>query len=348
MIRSKTLSARMSAAGLVVSCLATSLVWSQGSASQTAAPGPRANSPPNPKLVKTPLAFLPREFENAPVVYKGRPLMLLNRPTDTPEKSELYFRDLTTGENGPTIATGFGFSSALANGDEMNVFSTEVSKEEWTKSIYRFWSTDLKTWKRELVLTRDGDGRLFNTSVCRDPQGYVMAYESNKPVQWSFRFARSKDLSKWEKVEGLEFADVEGQSCCANPTIRYVAPYYYLIYGGWRWLGPGTHYEYRSPDTKFITMIARSKDLATWDISPTRGPMLDPVPGEGINNTDADLFELDGNTYVYYVTGDQSGKWGTIRLAVFGGSMKEMFGAYFPAGTPMIRFDAKRRKYLYP
>ena len=172
-----------------------------------------------------------------------------------------------------------------------------------------------------------------------------MAYESNKPVQWSFRFARSKDLSHWETVPGIHFADIEGKTACANPTIRYFAPYYYVVYGIWRWKGPGTSYEYRLPETRYVNAVARSKDLALWEVSPTRHPMLDPVPGEGINNTDADLFEYEGNTYVYYATGDQA-TWGTIRVAMHPGPMKQFLEAYFPAGHPMIRFDATRGKYV--
>ena len=225
------------------------------------------------------------------------------------------------------------------------MFATANTNKEWTKDIHRFHSTDLKSWKQEVAIRRDGDEHLFNTSVCRDEHGYLMAYESNKPVQWSFRFARSKDLSRWENVPGLQFADLEGQTACANPTVRYFAPYYYVVYGIWRWKGPGTSYEYLLPGTKYVTAVARSKDLALWELSPTRHPMLDPVPGEGINNTDADLFEYEGRTYVYYATGDQA-TWGTIRVAKYAGGLKEFLEAYFPTGYPMIRFDARRGKYL--
>ena len=75
--------------------------------------------------------------------------------------------------------------------------------------------------------------------------------------------------------------------------------------------------------------------------------MLDPIPGEGINNTDADLFEYEGRTYIYYATGDQA-TWGTIRAALYAGPMQQMFEAHFPAGVPMIQFDATKGKYLYP
>ncbi|GIT30814.1 MAG: hypothetical protein Ct9H300mP1_28600 [Planctomycetaceae bacterium] len=34
-------------------------------------------------------------------------------------------------------------------------------------------------------------------------------------------------------------------------------------------------------------------------------PMLDAAVGEGINNTDADLFEYQGHAYIYYITGDR-------------------------------------------
>ena len=39
-----------------------------------------------------------------------------------------------------------------------------------------------------------------------------MAYESNKPVQFCFKFARSTDLSQWEKLPGLVFTGVEAAS----------------------------------------------------------------------------------------------------------------------------------------
>jgi len=174
-----------------------------------------------------------------------------------------------------------------------------------------------------------------------------MAFESNQPVQWSFRFARSRDLSAWTEVEGIQFSDLAEQTACANPALRYVAPYYYVIYGGWRWKGPGTWYKYRMAETKYVTFVARSKDLATWELSPTAYPMLDPVPGEGINNTDADLFEFENNTYVFYATGDQQ-TWGTIRTAMYAGPLKQCLESYFPENVPKIVFDARAGKYTYP
>ena len=310
---------------------------------------PAGAAPANPPLTKLPFSFS-EGMENTPVVFHGRPLLVRNSRSFRAEEQEqayLYIQDLVTGQEIARLGKGFSFVSAFVNGGELDVFGTENTNAEWTKDVFRFWSTDLNTWNQQRVVTRQGDEHLFNTSVCRDDKGFVMAYESNQPVQWSFRFARSADLAHWEPVAGVQFSDLAEQTACANPTIRYFAPYYYVVYGGWRWKGPGTRYEYLLPETRYVTFVARSRDLATWELSPVRGPMLDPVPGEGINNTDADFFEHEGKTYVYYATGDQA-SWGTIRVAMYDGPLDTMLRSYFPEGAPMVRFDATKGAYLYP
>lgn len=323
-------------------------------AAQVAAvvPAAKPTAPANPRLVKLPFSF-PAGMENTPVLYQGRPLLVQNRRStrrEEQEQADLFIGDLDTGQEVARFGVGFSFVSALVTGDTLNVFGTRNTNLEWTKDIHRFWSSDLKTWKQELALAReDSEEHLFNASVCRDPAGYLMAYEFSRgsSAHWAFRFARSQDLSKWDKVPGLAFADLAEMSFCACPALRYCAPYYYVVYGIERDKGPGRHYQYRLPTTRYAAALARSRDLAIWDVSPCRGPMLDPIEGEGINNTDADLFEYEGNTYVYYGTGDQA-TWGTIRVAMYAGPMKEMFEAHFPAGVPTIRFDARQQRYVYP
>jgi hypothetical protein len=302
----------------------------------------------NPLLVKLPFAFPGPRMENTPIVYKDKPLLVQNVRGNTKAAGfYLFVQDMVTGDEMAKFGDTFSFVSAFVNGDELNVFATENTDDDWTHDIYRFWTSDLKEWNKELAIPRKPGEHLFNASVCKDDQGYVMAFESNLPVQWSFRFARSKELSKWEELDGITFADTTEKTACANPTLRYFAPYYYCIYGAWRWQGPGTWYEYRLPETKYVTFLARSKDLATWELSPTKFPLLDPVAGEGINNTDADLFEFAGNTYVFYATGDQQ-TWGTIRVAMYPGSMKQFFESHFPENVPMTVFNAREGKYLYP
>jgi len=303
----------------------------------------------NPALIKLPFAFPGPRMENTPVVFEGRPLLVQNvRPLNVKAADfYLFVQDMRTGEELARFGETFSFVSAFVHGDELNVFATENTDDDWTHDIYRFHSTDLKQWDKQLAIPRKEGEHLFNASVCRDASGYVMAFESNKPVQWSFRFARSADMADWQEVEGINFSDVTEQTACANPAIRYFEPYYYVVYGGWRWAGPGLWYEYGLPETKYVTFLARSRDLASWELAPTKHPMLDPVPGEGINNTDADLFEWEGNTYVYYATGDQQ-TWGTIRVAMYTGPMRKFLEACFPENVPKITFDARLGKYAYP
>lgn len=237
-----------------------------------------------PEGLKAPLFKLPvtlgSAMENTPFVFNGQTLLALNYRDDTKVNTDAYkasmylmIRDLSTGKEVARFGEGHSFVNAFVDGQALHIFATEGSDRDWFQSIYHFTSTDLKTWKRELAIAREDDERLFNCSVCRDDQGYLMAYESNLPVQFCFKFARSKDL-------------------------------------------------------------------ATWELSPMN-PILAAGPGEGCNNSDVDLFEWEGNTYFYYATGDQS-TWGSVRMAMYIGSMRQFFESCFPDGTATASVTAKR------
>jgi hypothetical protein len=287
-----------------------------------------------PELVKLPFA-IHKGMENTPLVFQGRPILLMNRRDDTKVNTDgyldtvnCYILDLQTGEDLGTFAEGHSFINGIVDGERLHVFATEGTNREWFQSIYHFWTDDLKTWQRELAIEKGANENLFNPSVCRDDQGFLMAYESNQPVQFCFRFARSKDLSQWETIPGLNFAG-EHQEYSACPAIRYFAPYYYVIY-----LHAAT-----PEHPGWTSYIARSKDLATWELSPMN-PVLEAGPGEGHNNSDVDLFELDGKTYLYYATGDQA-TWCSLRVAMHPGPMKEFLEGWFPAGAQGPVADAR-------
>jgi hypothetical protein len=287
-----------------------------------------------PKLTKLPFAIT-KAMENTPVVFNGRPLHVLNYRDDTKNNTDeytksmyLYVVGLDTGNELCRFGEGYSFANAFVNGSELHVFASEGSNYDWFQSLYHFSSRDLKTWKREPAIEKEPEEHLFNASVCRDEKGFLMAYESNKPVQFCFKFARSEDLSKWKKLPGLVFTGVNHEySAC--PVIRYFSPYYYVIY-------------LHSPiqDHKgYVSFMARSKDLVSWELSPFN-PILEAGPGEGINNSDVDLFEWEGKTYITYATGDQA-TWGSVRIAFYDGSMKEFFTSHFPAGVPTVKASAK-------
>ncbi len=285
-----------------------------------------------PKLTKLPVNF-DTSMENTPVIYKDRVLLVQNdRPPHGGDASNifLYIEDIATGKQIAKFGELHSFVSAYVNGDELNVFASHYTDKNWAEDIFRFTTTDLKNWKRELAIPREGDEHLFNCSICKDEQGYLMAYESNKPVGFCFKFARSKELAKWEKIKGLVYTG-ENNEYSACPVLRYHAPYYYVIH--LHNIMPG-HNGY----TSFMT---RSKDLQTWELTPFN-PILEATAGEGCNNSDVDLFEWQGNTYLYYATGDQQ-TWGSVRVAMFAGPEKDFFESHFPTGVKFKTCSAKRK-----
>jgi len=285
-------------------------------------------------LTKLPFA-VPRAMENTPVIFDGRPLLVLNRRDDTQNGTDgyvksmhLYLLDPATGDELARFAEGHSFANAFVDGPRLHVFASEGTNRDWFQSLDHFSTSDLKTWRREPAIAQEGDEHLFNASVCRDEKGFLMAYESNRPVQFCFKFARSTDLSHWEKLPGLVFTGVNHEySAC--PVIRYIRPYYYVIY---------THAPIAG-HTGYVSFLARSKDLAAWELSPFN-PILEAGPGEGINNSDVDLFELEGKTYVTYATGDQA-TWGAMRMALYDGPMQAFFTAHFPPAVPTIKAGAR-------
>jgi hypothetical protein len=288
-----------------------------------------------PRLAKLPFAFS-NAMENTPVVFNGRPLLILNHRDDTKNKTDdytnsmyLYALDLTTGREIARFATGHSFANAFVNGPELNVFASEGTNRDWFQSLYRFWTTNLTEWHRQPAIPQEPGEHLFNASVCRDDHGFLMAYESDRPVQFCFKFARSTDLERWEKLDGLAFTGINREySAC--PVLRYFAPYYYVIY--LHAAIPG--------HTGWVSFLARSTNLESWELSPFN-PILEAGPGEGVNNSDVDLFEWEGQTYLFYATGDQA-TWGAARIAQYPGPMPEFFARHFPPGAPTLKLTTRQ------
>jgi hypothetical protein len=86
--------------------------------------------------------------------------------------------------------------------------------------------------------------------------------------------------------------------------------------------------------------MVRSLDLESWELSPFN-PVLEAGPGEGKNNSDVDILEYKGKTYLYYATGDQE-TWGTVRVAMFDGTGETFFEAHFPEDMPLTKISAKQ------
>ena len=292
-----------------------------------------------PTLVKLPFAFSDigrTPMENTPVFFNSRMLLVSNyRPGGADAKGKdafLYIDDLQTGKEVARFGQGHSFVSAYVDGNELNVFAlefTDFGRVMNSSGIDRLTTTDLKNWKTGKAILPEGKEHLFNSSVCRDEKGFLMAYESDKPVQFCFKFARSVDLSKWEKIPGLVFTG-EKKEYSACPVIRYIKPFYYVIY---------LHAPLKGHNG-WISYLARSKDLENWELSPFN-PILEAEAGEGKNNSDVDILEYGGKTYLYYATGDQE-TWGTVRLAMFDGTEKAFFEQHFPKNERLAKISAKQ------
>src|SRR4051812_42630969 len=140
--------------------------------------------------------------EATPVVFRDRLYRFeyVRKDYKPNTTGESYFRfiDAETGKATPAFARGYDLGCAYAEGGTMWAFG--VDQWDGTK-VVAFRSDDLEHWEKFPALELPGWG-LFNTSVCKAGDRYVMAIEVGKPpevvgVPFTARFAESKDLKTW-------------------------------------------------------------------------------------------------------------------------------------------------------
>jgi len=290
-----------------------------------------------PVITKLPFAF-PVDgknlIESTPVQLGSRLFLVANtRPHSTnPQFSDeyIYIISLQDGTEIARFGQGHYYVSGFVNGDELNVFAGDYTNKEAgkTPSIDRLYSKDLINWKTEKVIYSEKEEALFNSSVCKDDNGYIMAYESNNPIHYCIKFAKSTNLSDWKKIDRVAFTG-ENNEYSACPVIRYFKPYYYIIYlhaptpghNGW------------------VSYMARSKDLKEWELTPYN-PILEAEAGEGINNSDVDIIQYNEKSYFFYLTGDQQ-SWNSTRIGMYDGELKEFFENHFSKEFPGKVVSAK-------
>ncbi len=257
--------------------------------------------------------------EVSPAVWRDRlALMKCLRPATGGTRAD-YHLQLEDVENGRLLARfaeGYSLASAFVNEGTFYAFASRYAPDGWN-DVTVFKSKDLQTWETQVAITQENE-QLFNSSVCRGPAGFVMAYESNDPrfPAFTIKFATSPDLQHWTKRPEALFGTDRYAAC---PCLRYVDGWYYLLY-----------LEHRTPRWYFETYLARSRDLTTWELSPAN-PVLSPGPGDGINASDPDLVEFGGQTYLYYSAGDQR-TWSKLKRAVYPGPLADFYRTWFPPG----------------
>lgn len=307
--------------------------WERRVASPVAAGGPV-----RPEIRK--LGTLDLDMvEATPVVFKDRlhRFEYVRKDYRANATGDSYFRfiDAETGEATAPFAHGYDLGCAYAEGATMWAFG--VDHWDGTK-VVAFKSDDLKTWEAIPALELPGWG-LFNTSVCKAGDRYVMAIEVGKPpevvgVPFTARFAESKDLTTWKLLPEDRVFTKERYSAC--PSIRFLDGMFYMTYLETL---PGPRYE---------TYIVRSKDLIRWESSRFNPVMrasdrdkaiANPKLTEELrakvagavdrNNSDVDFCEFRGRTVITYSWGNQQGT-EFLAEAVYEGTLASFLKGFFP------------------
>jgi hypothetical protein len=240
------------------------------------------------------------------------------------------FRDPETGEATPPFGDGHEFGSAFVDGGRVYVTGSFGRGR-----VDMFASTDLTDWESWPVIP-EGHYGIFNTSLCRAKDDYVLMFEIDRPAEeagapFTARFARSKDLHSWE-ITPPE---------CNYSKNRYTAPHALRWKDGWFYdffLEAHDGYEMR---------VVRSRDLVHWELSP-RNPVLRHSPldkiianpaltdaqrtriahAANLNNSDIDFREWQGRLVIDYSWGNQQGT-EQLAQAVYDGTLDQFLDGWW-------------------
>lgn len=292
--------------------------WPVEALQQAVAPDPAS---PSPYVARD---FISRDMcEVTPFLWQGRECLLeCVRPATGGTASDYYLslKYLDTREEFARLGKGYGLASLLVHDGAIYVFASRWESNTWN-GVTMFSSSDLKRWRRKLVIKGENEG-IFNTSVCKGRDGFVMTYESSTPDYPAFtiKLAKSPDLQRWEKLPEATFGTNRYTAC---PCIRYAGGYYYVMY-----------LEHRTPRWFFETYLTRSKDLRHWELS-AANPILTPQgPDEGVNASDPDVVEVKGRTHLYFCVGDQL-TWANIKRVTYEGSLRRFLESWYQTpGVP--------------
>ena len=299
-------------------------------------------------------------MEQTPVVWRNELYLVESMEADgVCQKQYIRVRHEKTGRVTAPFGEDCYFASAFSEDGVLYVFATgrfddrpmtmyqSEDAEAWHDprgghTVRMFSSEDLTHWEEREILVCP-DKRLWNTSVCRGGDGYVMAVEvcanpgeENPAIGTPFTcfFARSKDLKRWEMLpDGYAYTPTRYNAC---PALRYAGGYYYMICLE------------ALPCQRYAPYIYRTKNLLDWEVgfhnpilmygdddrkikpgctlTPEETALLQT--GLNINCSDIDLCEFEGKTRVYYANGDQM-TYSFLCEAEYDGPLNEFLEAFF-------------------
>ena len=277
--------------------------------------------------------------ETTPVVFRGRlcrfEYVRARYAHNTTGDSYFRFVDHATGVPSAGFAPGYHLGNVFVEDDVLFVTGTNIWDGE---RVDLFVSTDMEQWETRPALNLPGWG-IFNTSLCRAEDEYVLMFEVGKPpevagVPFTARFATSRDLHTWTLTPPE----------CTYSKDRYTAPHALryldgLYYNFYLEALPGPQYDQR---------VVRSCDLITWEASPLNpvlvasdedkaiaNPRLTAAEREriagavDINNSDIDFCEFEGRTIINYSWGNQRGT-EFLAEAIYDGPVNQFLTSFFP------------------
>ncbi|MBP3323120.1 MAG: hypothetical protein J6M16_02895 [Clostridia bacterium] len=309
------------------------------------------NIPPRKKLVKKGSVKL-NVVETTPVVWGERLLRFewlrnfgwgssgqLASGVNQRERGCYHFVDhFTEEEVGAEFAFDHSFGACYNKDGTMYVIGVEGGGGG--NQLNTFLSTDLINWEKHPCLTFPEDINLFNTSICKAEDKFVLAIEIGGKheavgVPFTCIFAVSDDMINWQLLDIMEYSyNRDYYSAC--PCIRYYGGYFYMIYLE------------GLPHHRWFPYIVRSKDLKNWELGITN-PIMCPSDEDKIilypetltkaqtdyllnavdcNNSDFDIAEYKGKCYITYSWGNQFGK-EFLALAEYDGSEEEFLKSFF-------------------
>jgi hypothetical protein len=178
---------------------------------------------------------------------------------------------------------------------------------------------------------------MFNTSLCRAGDGYVLMFEIDRPkdqagVPFTARFLKSRDLHHWELTPPE----------CRYAADRYTAPHCLRYLDGWYY---DFYVEIRGG---YELRVVRSRDLAHWEpsrLNPVmrasaadrviRNPRLTApqrahiAAARDLNNSDVDFCEHEGRLVMFYSWGDQVGT-EFLAEAEYHGTLEQFLRGWYP------------------
>ncbi len=251
---------------------------------------------------------------------------------DNARKTNYFrFRDPKSGEVTAGFADGHEFGSAFVHDGTVYVTGTLGRGQ-----VNIFASRDLATWEKAVAIP-GGKYGIFNTSICRAGDEFVLMFEIDKPAAeagaaFTARFAKSRDLRAWT-VTPPE---------CAYAKDRYTAPH------ALRWLDGWFYNFYLEAHDGYEMRVVRSRDLIQWQPSPLN-PVLKASADDrriagvkmannhrarvanavNLNNSDIDFCELNGRLHLTYSWGNQQGM-EHLAVATYDGPEAEFLRGWFP------------------